>query len=362
MNKLPIIVLLILFGIESQSLAQTSDDRNSFEYSLAADSLEKMLQGEGKLDFSRAVFLTEQAYLAEPITYERFQSEIHLLAFLAEKTFQQQISSLAYDYSDKNRIGRYAAVFSVMMDTLEVQHNDTIWALPPFHYDFEDVFGDRDWSQMFISKLLATRRGNCHSLPYLYKILCEELGVRAHLALAPNHVYIKHYAEKTGWYNTELTSATFPVDAWLMASGYISLPAIQNGIYLDTLSEQESIALCVVDLAQGYAHKHPNHDGSFVLRCCKLALQYFPDCIPALLLQADTYAKQFQALAQQNPESPSPETTQAFEKMNQAYAHIHQLGYRQMPKEMYADWLLSLQMEKEKYVNPNVATFKQGGK
>jgi hypothetical protein len=145
-----------------------------------------------------------------------------------------------------------------------------------------------------------------------------------------------------------------------MASGYISLPAIQNGIYLDTLSERESVALCVVDLAQGYAHKHPDHDGSFILRCCELVLLHFPDCIPALLLQADTYAKLFQAVAQQNPESP--ETAQAFEKMNQAYAHIHQLGYRQMPKEMYAGWLLSLQMEKEKYENPNVAKFKQGEK
>lgn len=356
MEKLPIIVFLILCGIESQSLAQTSENRNPFEYSLAVDSLEKLLRDEDDLDFGKAVFLTEQAYIAEPITYEQFQSEIHLLAFLAEKTFQQQISGLEYDHPDKNRIGRYAAVFAVMMDTVEVQRNDTIWALPPFRYDFEDVFGDRDWSQMFVSKLLATRRGNCHSLPYLYKILCEELGVRAHLALAPNHVYIKHYAEKTGWYNTELTSATFPVDAWLMASGYISLSAIQNGIYLDTLSEHESIALCVADLAQGYAHKYPDHDGSFVLRCCELALKHFPDCIPALLFQADTYARQFQAIAQQNPESP--EIAPAFEQMNQAYAHIHQLGYRQMPKEMYAEWLLSLQMEKEKYVNPNVATFK----
>ena len=79
-----------------------------------------MLQGEGELDFSRAVFLTEQAYLAEPITYEQFQSEIHLLAFLTEKTFQQQISGLEYNYPDKNRIGRYAAVFAVMMDTVKV--------------------------------------------------------------------------------------------------------------------------------------------------------------------------------------------------------------------------------------------------
>lgn len=228
--------------------------------------------------------------------------------------------------------------------------------LIPFRYDFEDIFGDTDWRQMFVSKLLSTRRGNCHSLPFLYKILCNKLGVRAHLALAPNHIYIKHYSEKTGWYNTELTSATFPVDAWLMASGYISLEAIQNGIYLDTLSEKESIALCVVDLAQAYDHKYPEHEGRFVLQCCNLALKYFPDCMPALLLQAQTYAQQFQNLLNRKPDSPQIEKLQKI--INESYAQIYRLGYRQMPKSMYADWLISLQKEKEKYQNPNVPTFK----
>lgn len=61
-----------------------------------------------------------------------------------------------------------------------------------------------------MSKLLDTQKGNCNSMPYLYKILAEELGVDANLALAPNHVYIKHNIKSLGWYNTELTSGIFP--------------------------------------------------------------------------------------------------------------------------------------------------------
>ena len=79
---------------------------------------------------------------------------------------------------------------------------------------------------------MATRKGNCHSLPFLYKILAEELGAKANLALAPNHIYIKHWNEKDGWYNTELTSGIFPIDSWLMASGYIHLDAVANKLYM----------------------------------------------------------------------------------------------------------------------------------
>ena len=89
----------------------------------------------------------------------------------------------------------------------------TITDYPPYSYDFTDFDGKEDWRQMFVIKLLQTHSGNCHSLPFLYKILIEENGEKANLALATNHIYIKHQIKKSGWYNTELTSGIFPIDA-----------------------------------------------------------------------------------------------------------------------------------------------------
>ncbi|MET3012941.1 transglutaminase family protein, partial [Flavobacterium psychrophilum] len=132
-------------------------------------------------------------------------------------------------------------------------------------YDFQDVFGHKTRENLFVSKLLETRKGNCHSLPYLYKILCEELGVDANLALAPNHVYIKHRNIKEGWYNTELTSGIFPIDAWIMASGFVHIDAISNGVYMKALNNRESIAVVMIDLADNYNVKFPNNDGTFIL-------------------------------------------------------------------------------------------------
>ena len=92
-----------------------------------------------------------------------------------------------------------------MCDTIPINHKDKLYKYEPFGYDFKDVFGHKTQESLFVSKLLKTRKGNCHSLPYLYKILAEELGVDAHLALAPNHVYIKHKNIKV------LQSGTSPV-------------------------------------------------------------------------------------------------------------------------------------------------------
>ena len=43
--------------------------------------------------------------------------------------------------------------------------------------------------------------------------------------------------------------------------------------------------------------------------------------------------------------------------MNQTTAKIYQLGYREMPEEMYLKWLISLKEEREKYQNKNIINF-----
>ncbi|MDR1198026.1 MAG: hypothetical protein LBK94_03285, partial [Prevotellaceae bacterium] len=107
------------------------------------------------------------------------------------------------------------------------------------------------------------------------------------LAFAPNHIYIKIYSQETGWYNTELTSATFPVDAWIMASGYVTLDAIRNGLYMDTLSDMQAVANCLVDLAQGYQRRYGKENPEFVVKCCNTALQYHPANVNAMLTKAE---------------------------------------------------------------------------
>jgi len=219
-----------------------------FLYEESYNKLVEMLENPTKYSFKKAVFSVENAYNNGVLDTTYLNSKINILKTLATKISESR--DLKYEGKDKTIVNKYASIFSVLNDTIPIKDQYGIdYTYFPYSYDFDDPFGHENWKNMFVSKLLENEKGNCHSLPYLYKILAEELNVDANLALAPNHIYIKHKSEKNGWYNTELTSGVFPIDAWLMASGYIHLDAIRNGVYMKALNNQESIALCLVDLA-----------------------------------------------------------------------------------------------------------------
>jgi hypothetical protein len=358
MNKIvkTLLVCSFIFQYQNSLIAQ-------IQYIKALGIFENNLIETEQISFEQAVFLVENAYYDNLLDSFYYDNQLTLLEDLSLIVSKNNL--INYDYEDVAKISLAASIFKVMTDSIKISNSDFLTYNLPHQYDFDDIFGDKNWSQMFVSKLLSTRKGNCHSLPYLYKILAHRLGIEAHLALAPNHIYIKQFSQKAGWYNTELTSVSFPVDAWLMASGYVHLDAIRNGVYMKALTDKESIALCVIDLAIGYDKKYSNNDGSFIIECCDLALQYFPNYINALLLKAETHKKQFELVMKElgvrHPQEVFniPKAKKTFEEMQKTYANIHQLGYRQMPKQMYLEWLISLNEEKEKYNNKKIDVIQQ---
>jgi len=318
-----------------------------------------MLEGSCSLSFKEAVYEVENAYMESTLDSIIFNDEIKKLSLLANSLIK--VRTLKYEGRDKKEVEKFAALFSVLTDSIDVIDSKGIThKYIPYSYDFNDIWGHGEWKNMFVSKLLATRKGNCHSLPYLYKILADELGAKAYLALAPNHVYIKHWNENDGWYNTELTSGIFPIDSWLMASGYIHLDAITNKLYMEALDDKQSIALCLVDLAQGYERKFPENDGVFVLKCVDAALEQYPTYANALILRAETKKKQLEKKAINSYSGLDNEALQdekirtSFLALQNEYVQIHELGYRRMPEEMYLDWLVSLQKEREKFENKKI--------
>ncbi|MEQ9262044.1 MAG: hypothetical protein RLP14_02670 [Owenweeksia sp.] len=349
------------------SLTTQGQDTASVHYEKAFQTLEAMLVEKEPATFKKAVLTAENAYFDSGLDTAYFNQQLNILVRLTRAFIEAHREGFIYKGGDREKVLIYAGVYKVMTDTLPIilELGDTVYHLP-FHYDFEDIAGHFNWTKMFVSKLVSSHTGNCHSLPYLYKILVEELGVKTHLALAPNHVYIKHRSQELGMYNTELTSGSFPIDAWLMASGYVHLDAIRNRLYMEALSDQQSIALCLVDLAQGYQHKYGMGDGQFILKCCETALKYYPNYINALLLKTDVLRTHWEALAQERNEASTKQEQEeltdtvltAFNNMQELVGKIHDLGYRRMPDAMYLDWLNTLKTERDKYENPKInATF-----
>ncbi len=353
MKNFSFLILSIVF-----SISLTAQDREQL-YDDSLSQLHCMLKDSCKLSFKKAVMMVENAYLYGAMDTVAFNDDIRMLSNLAHTLVKNK--TLRYNEKDSIKVKKYAALFSVLNDTIPVilpggEKYDYI----PYSYDFEDIWGIKSWKNMFVSKLLETGKGNCHSLPYLYKILAEELETEAYLALAPNHVYIKHKNVRDGWYNTELTSGIFPLDAWLMASGYIHLDAISNKLYMEALSDKQSIALCVIDLAEGYNRAFPANDGRFVLKACKVALQYYPHYINGRILLAETKKKIFEKKVENEfgeftKEVYKNELLKAmFLEIQDEYAAIHHSGYRRMPEKMYLDWLTSLKEERQKYENKKI--------
>jgi hypothetical protein len=358
--KIKILIISLLLIHLKSSFAQTQN--NVLMYENAYYELDSMLSGKKDLDFKRAVFITENAYLDNNLSYKKYND---LLSFYVEIIKAYMVTNeLIYKGEDYDNVAKNSAIFSFMTDTTWLTKELPVHL--PYTYDFEDIYGDSDWSSMFVSKLLETEKGNCHSMPFLYKILAEELGADAYLSLAPNHMYIKCRSERTGWYNVELTSAMFPIDAWISASGFVLLESIQNGIFMDTLGLKQSIAYCLFDLAKSCEKKFGFSSYPFIFDCLELTLEHYPNFINALIYKADCLKKRFDINmklydAENYTDIMHLETPkEIYTEMEELYVKIMELGYREMPQEMYNDWLFTLKENRDKYNNPKILfNFKQ---
>ena len=192
---------------------------------------------------------------------------------------------------------------------------------------------------------MKTGTGNCHSLPYLYKILCEEVGTTANLALAPNHVYIKHIDEKGQWANVELTSGGFPRDQWIIKQLAVTVESIKSEAYMKPLTEKESIALCLFDLSNAYLFQNGADD--FTAKVIEKGLEYFPKCIPLIMAKANN----LKALIENERSKAKPDwvwVDNQYEIYKKTISKIDALGHKDTPIEIYQDWVKSIEAEKVK--------------
>ena len=331
MKKIITFLLTIILVVSTnRTFAQTKD--SSQIYKDAFSEQLQMLKGEKTISFKRAVFLTENAFNNGKLDYTTFCKEI--------STTGQQLKTLIKQRGlEKYKTAGNWAVFSFMMDSLPINN------FKPCTYDFTDFMGDKDWTKMFVTKLMKTRSGNCHSLPTYYKILSEEIGAKAFLALAPNHLYIKHIDEKGQWTNVELTNGGFPRDQWIIKEMAIPIEAIKSEAYMKPLTDKESVALCMFDLANAYQFQFGYDD--FVLNTANTALKYFPKCLPLIMTTSNCY-RTF-GITEQAKQNPNKEISKKYYlAYKEAQVKMNALGYKEETPEHYEEWVKNVEKEKQK--------------
>ncbi|THV60582.1 hypothetical protein [Chryseobacterium candidae] len=226
-----------------------------------------------------------------------------------------------------------------------------------FEYDFKDYMGQKDYSKMFVSKLLKTGSGQCHSMPLYYLILAEAMGTEAYLSLAPNHSYVRFMDDEGTMRNMELTNGMFPTDNAFLESGYIKSEALQNKIYLENLTKKELLGMAYFDLARGYVSKFGYDE--FVNKVIDKALELYPNGIAPNMEKANISQVRFAYVMKQlgiNPEDKRdlqrigyfPKAIEQLNQTNEQFNNIDNLGYAEMPASAYESWLGSLKTEKNK--------------
>jgi len=73
--------------------------------------------------------------------------------------------NIIYTEKDKDNVSCQCAVNFLMTDSIPVLIGDKIAIHPPFIYNHEDCAGQKDWTNTFVTTLMQTNKGNCHSLP-----------------------------------------------------------------------------------------------------------------------------------------------------------------------------------------------------
>lgn len=204
----------------------------------------------------------------------------------------------------------------------------------PFQYDFSDPKGTRVHNKL-LPNYLASKKGNCVSMPFLFIVLGQKLGIDVTAAEAPSHVFVKYRNETGQWFNLETTSTGGPTaDASYHAQAPMTNEAIANGVYMRPLTKKETVTVMLTTLLQHYAQQR--HYGQ-VIAVASLILKYHPKSVAALLYRGGAYGRLFDAGMQEFEEMrgmvPFPPEERAllqhYAKSNQAdFERAEALGWR----------------------------------
>jgi hypothetical protein len=297
---------------------------------------------------TQAVYLSEAVYYDKPYSYEEFEKAIKQRAGFVKQILKQEGLSI------KNGSAVHYGIQKLFSQDNTIKDNKTgkEILLKRIEYDFDDFYGEKDWTKMFVTKVLQTNSGQCHNLPLLYLCLAEQLNAKAYLSLAPNHSFIQFPDSKNRLHNFETTNGNLVSTQWLMQSDAISATAYKNKTYLDTLSSRKLYAQCLADFQMAYLMKNGYDNYSQQLSNQILAID--STNINALMTNSNYATYLFQDLLKRAGFPPKekfteyPELQSTYNNMMAAQQKVNERGYQDMPEQQYKDWLKSIEAEKQK--------------
>lgn len=298
--------------------------------------------------YTDAVYEVENACLGGQLPYENFLQGVRDRA----KHVKQLLRGEGLDTTNSLTLN-YGIQQLYIKDNLYYSAKSKKYlTVKALKYDFEDYLGERDYTKVLTTKLMATGKGQCHSLPQLYLMVAEQLGATAWLATAPAHYYIKFPDQNGRLLNFETTNANLVSDSWVTHSGYVTTKAIKNRTYLDTLSKSQLYAECLTDLLYAYLVKlGPD---KFAEQMMQKIEQANPNNLRLAMIRSNLCRLDAMAALEQarwpkpNEIGQHPAAAKAYQAWVAANQKVEQLGFQEMPKAAYERWLQSVAKEQQK--------------
>jgi regulator of sirC expression with transglutaminase-like and TPR domain len=159
----------------------------------------------------------------------------------------------------------------------------------PYQYDFNDPKGTKVKNKL-LPNYLASKQGNCVSMPLLFIVLGQRMGIDVVASTAPNHMLVKFTESETGKiYNLETTSgANFSRDVWYQQTMHVTDDALKNRIYLQKLSKRETVAMMATVLAESYFEKQEYEKAMMI---SDLVLKYNKNDVDSMLRKGAIFYK-----------------------------------------------------------------------
>ncbi len=338
------IMMLTKHGFPMQS-----DHEGTSAFYSAFDEINNMLNGSESLNLGRAVFLVENAWHNNKYDYSEYKSSIKAgVDFCNQKIEEEKL--------DRNdNLVKNMMLFRYVADTLKVKDKSTGKEQThyPVKYNYEDYDSHISYDSHFVTTLMQTGKGQCHSMPLYYLVLAEEMEAEAYWSFSPRHSFVKIQDEKGNWHNLELTCRAILSDTHYMNSSYIKAEALQSKIYLEPMDKTNVVAEMMIDLARCYYQKYGYDD--FFLKCIDTAQQHLKNDMNVKILKSAyqtqltlTLAHLLNASKPEIMQQRSPEAYKHFELMLAGYKEIDDMGYEEVPVAVYALWLDHIAKEKGK--------------
>lgn len=326
--KMKIILSILGISLSLQFTFAQGNGEVGF-YNKAYSEITDMLEGRIPLSVRRAVFLAEWAYLDGNLNYERdFCEPIKKGADYLRRT-------ITVNQWEKYKTAKQIALCNFFF--YPCSGNGQI----PFQYDFSKEYPEDDWHYQLVSRTIKTHKGQCHSLPWAFKLYAEELGADVYLTHAPRHCFIMYKDEDNlfpeDWVNVETTAQQYQ-PTWAIKEHFaISDSAITVGTYLTPITDVQTVACQLADMALGYYHKYRCYD-EFTLRCADTSLKYYSMNPNAIIIKAKSLEVQLMDYLRYNGGLHDSITDELDRKLAQCSQDLGNTHWTQETEELRRKW------------------------